>query len=135
LFQIQDHHPGLPAIRINRPCRRLSLYLFRHAPMVKAIHDFHSTRDFFTGSESPKLRSRIATEQRRTAKDLKIRGSGRTPGLLLRLRASGRLRACEEMSGTKGTTCHPEPPEARSREAAEMPKDGEGTQDFRISIK
>jgi glycosyltransferase involved in cell wall biosynthesis len=31
--------------------------------------------------------------------------------------------------------CHPEPPEARGREAAEMPKDGEGTQDAQLVLK
>jgi glycosyltransferase involved in cell wall biosynthesis len=31
--------------------------------------------------------------------------------------------------------CHPEPPEARGREAVEMPKDGEGSQDAQLALE
>jgi hypothetical protein len=34
----------------------------------------------------------------------------------------------------EANNCHPEPPKARGREAAEMPQDGEGTQDAQLAL-
>ena len=55
--------------------------------------------------------------------------------LATRISKRNKSRRATELSNFALRSCHPEPPEAHSREAAEMPQDGEGSQDCRIFIE